>query len=66
MRRLEDIVNSLERGEVSLDESLALFEEGLQISKACLQKLSEAEARLKTLSRDVNGTFHLNDPSEDE
>ncbi len=49
LKRLEDIVAKLEDGELQLEESLKLFEEGITISRACNQKLSEAENRVKLL-----------------
>jgi exodeoxyribonuclease VII small subunit len=66
MHRLEEIVDRLERGEVSLDESLKLFEEGMEISKSCLSKLSAAETRLKSLSKDMNGKFSIIDIEQEE
>ena len=49
LKRLEEIVSKLEDGELQLEESLKLFEEGIKISRACNQKLSEAEKRVKVL-----------------
>jgi exodeoxyribonuclease VII small subunit len=49
LKRLEEIVAKLEDGELQLEESLKLFEEGVKISRACNQKLSEAEKRVKLL-----------------
>jgi len=49
LKRLEDIVAKLEDGELQLEESLKLFEEGITISRACNQKLTEAENRVKLL-----------------
>jgi|WetSurMetagenome_2_1015567.scaffolds.fasta_scaffold323763_2 exodeoxyribonuclease VII small subunit len=66
MHRLEEIVDRLERGEVSLDESLKLFEEGMEISRSCLNKLSAAETRLKSLSKDMNGKFTIIDVEQEE
>ncbi len=47
--RLEEIVGKMERGELSLDESLKLFEEGVKLSKECHQRLSEAENKVRIL-----------------
>lgn len=66
LKRLEEIVGILEDGEVSLDEAIKLYEEGIQISKACMDRLSKAELTLKRLSKDVNGNFELFDEQVDE
>jgi len=50
LTRLEAIVNELENGELSLEESLARFEEGVSISRQCQQSLSEAEQRVATIT----------------
>jgi len=51
LKRLEEIVNSLESGrDVSLDEMIAAYSEGLQLSKLCQQKLNEAELQIKEIS----------------
>ena len=47
--RLEEIVGKMERGELSLDDSLKLFEEGVRLSKECHQRLSEAENKVRIL-----------------
>jgi exodeoxyribonuclease VII small subunit len=47
--RLETIVQSLERGDLSLDESLKAFEEGVKLSKNCLKLLDDAERRVDIL-----------------
>jgi exodeoxyribonuclease VII small subunit len=49
LKRLEEIVSKLEDGELQLEQSLKLFEEGIGISRACNQKLTEAENRVKLL-----------------
>ena len=46
LEKLEIIVKQLERGELSLDESLDHFAEGIRLSKACLDKLNIAEERI--------------------
>lgn len=47
--RLEEIVGRLETGELPLEESLALFEEGVKLAKYCTGKLDAAEGRLQIL-----------------
>ena len=49
LKRLEEIVHKLEDGEIPLEESLKLFEEGVQISRACNIKLADAEKKVKQL-----------------
>lgn len=49
LKRLEEIVHKLEDGEIALEESLKLFEEGVKISRDCNKKLTEAEKRVKLL-----------------
>jgi exodeoxyribonuclease VII small subunit len=49
LKRLEEIVAKLEDGELQLEESLKLFEEGVKISRACNTKLGEAEEKVKLL-----------------
>lgn len=49
LQRLEKIVHELEKGEVALDKSLALFEEGMKLSAACKKELTEAEGKVEIL-----------------
>ena len=58
-KRLESIVENLEKGESTLEESLKTFEEGMELVKICSQKLNEAEARIQKLVQDKNGDFFL-------
>ena len=55
MRRLEDIVEELEKGELDIDKSLKIFEEGIKMSRLCSKKLSEAEAKIEKLTRNEKG-----------
>ncbi len=50
LSRLEEIVQKMEKGELSLEDSLKLFEEGVGLSKACQLKLTEAENKVKILT----------------
>lgn len=59
IRRLEQIVGDLEQGDVPLDDALKMYEEGIELSKACVEKLTQSEFRLKKLSKDIEGSFHL-------
>lgn len=54
--RLEEIVGKMETGELSLEDSLKLFEEGVKLSRECNVQLSEAEQKVKLLlGVDENG-----------
>ncbi len=55
LTRLEEIVRKMEQGEVSLDASLALFEEGVALSRHCAGKLDEAEKRIAVLTGGEGG-----------
>ena len=48
--RLEEIVNLLERGDCSLEEAMALFEEGAKLSGGCYQALQQAEQKISLLT----------------
>ena len=49
LTRLEEIVQKMERGELALEESLKLFEEGVKLSRDCHAQLTQAEAQVKKL-----------------
>ena len=49
LQRLEKIVDELEKGEIQLEKSLTLFEEGIQLSSACRKELEEAEGKVEVL-----------------
>ena len=55
MKKLEKIVDELEKGEYSLEESLQKFEEGLKLGKSCREMLEKAELRVRQLIADENG-----------
>lgn len=70
MARLEAIVGELENGDLPLDESLKIFEEGIRLSKNCLKVLEEAERKVEVLVQDKNGkkqlrAFSLDDDGAD-
>jgi len=64
IKRLEEIVESLERGSVPLDLAINLYEEGVNISKECAERLKASELKIKKLSKDVNGQFNLEKDEE--
>lgn len=52
VKRLEEIVALLERNEVSLDDSMKLYEEGVRISSFCNKKLTEAKQKITEINKD--------------
>lgn len=65
LEKLEEIVSKLEDGDLSLDESLKLFEEGVKLSRECQEKLASAERKIQKLTDDGDGSFELSDISPD-
>ncbi len=57
MARLEEIVRALEGGDVPLDASLALYEEGVALVRLCNARLDHAQQRVKILSAAEDGTM---------
>ncbi|MBW1998923.1 MAG: exodeoxyribonuclease VII small subunit [Deltaproteobacteria bacterium] len=57
MERLEQIVRGLESGDLSLEESLKIFEEGMNLIKFCSKKLEEAEQKVTMLVKDSEGKY---------
>ena len=55
LKQLEEIVGKLEGGDLTLDKSLELFEEGVKISRFCNTKLEEAERKVETLIKGADG-----------
>ena len=74
MERLEEIVQTLEKGDMPLEESLKVFEEGVRLSKTCMGKLDEAEKRVEILVKNRDKAVlkpfttepNVNDNSENE
>lgn len=64
---LESVVERLERGELTLDESVRLFEEGVHLSNACKLELEKAEGRIQVLVETQGGGVQVSDMDvEDE
>lgn len=61
MQRLEQIVRAMEQGDVPLEESLKLFQEGTQLVRSCNQLLEEAQLQVTKIMTAPDGT-----PSEEE
>jgi exodeoxyribonuclease VII small subunit len=49
LSRLEEIVRKMENGDLSLEDSLKAFEEGIKLSRLCAKKMDEAERRVEVL-----------------
>ncbi|MCP4823749.1 MAG: exodeoxyribonuclease VII small subunit [Shimia sp.] len=55
MRELEQVVGQLERGDVELEKSIALYERGAALKARCEKKLKEAEEKVAAITLDGNG-----------
>ena len=55
LEELEGIVRELEQGELTLEKSLELFEQGVKLSRECQERLNQAERRIEMLTRDNQG-----------
>jgi exodeoxyribonuclease VII small subunit len=67
LSRLEGIVSKLEGGDLDLEESLKLFEEGIHLCRFCSQKLDAAEKKVEILLKDREGVLqsHPFEPEEE-
>jgi exodeoxyribonuclease VII small subunit len=59
LKQLEKIVDQLERGDLPLEESLRLFEDGVRLSSACKQELDAAEGKVQILMKERDGSMRL-------
>lgn len=66
LKELETIVERLEKGDVSLEESLKLFEKGVQLARACQKALQDAEQKVQLLTRSDDESFQLEPLSTDD
>jgi len=57
MCQLEQIVLKLEKGDISLEESISSFQQGIELSRYCAAKLDEAEKRISILLQDEEGNL---------
>ncbi len=65
LNELEKIVQKLEDGDMPLEESLKLFEEGVKLSRDCRERLTSAERRIEVLMKDAEGGISLESISEE-
>ena len=59
LEELESVVEQLESGDLSLEDSLAAFEKGVNLVKYCNQKLNEVEKKVEVLVKDKDGKFQF-------
>lgn len=65
LQRLEQIVRAMERGDVALEESLKLFQEGTELVRNCGKLLDDAELQLKKVMTAADGSPVLEDFADD-
>jgi exodeoxyribonuclease VII small subunit len=61
LKALEAVVEQLERGDLPLEDSVKLFEQGMALSAACKQDLEAAEGKLQVLMKQQNGKMEAKD-----
>ena len=64
IKKLEEIVEKLESGEIDLEQSVLLYEEGMKLKSFCQQKLKEVELKIKTIKLE-NGKINKEKFKED-
>ncbi|MCK4322225.1 exodeoxyribonuclease VII small subunit [candidate division WOR-3 bacterium] len=64
LKRLEEIVDTLEKGELPLEESLKLFEEGMKLLAELKKYLSSAEVKIQKLIKDSEGRIKTDEYTE--
>jgi len=66
LTQLETVVERLEKGDLTLDESVRLFEEGMKLSQACKKELEQAEGRIQVLVEGKGGKMQVAEMEEEE
>jgi exodeoxyribonuclease VII small subunit len=59
LKKLEKIVEDLEKGDLSLDEALKKYQEGIELSRLCAQRLDSAKKKIDVLAKNKKGEFEL-------
>lgn len=59
LKKLEKIVEDLEKGDLTLDEALKKYQEGIELSRACSQRLESAKKKIEVISKNKKGEFEL-------
>lgn len=65
MSRLQEVVNQLDNSDLSLEDSISLFEEGLRLSSQCNKKLKEFEEKIESITDEYQVKEDLNHESTD-
>ncbi|MDD4941645.1 MAG: exodeoxyribonuclease VII small subunit [Candidatus Omnitrophica bacterium] len=65
LKKLEKIVEELEQGDLSLDEALKKYQEGIELSRACTARLENAKKKIDVLAKNKKGDFELKPLDED-
>ena len=59
LKKLEKIVEDLEKGDLSLDEALKKYQEGIELARLCAQRLENAKKKIDVLVKNKKGDFEL-------
>lgn len=59
LKKLEKIVEDLEKGDMSLDEALKKYQEGIELARICSQRLESAKKKIDVLVKNKKGEFEL-------
>ena len=59
LKKLENIVEELEQGDLSLDEALKKYQDGIELSRLCAARLESAKKKIDVLARNKKGDFEL-------
>lgn len=65
LKKLENVVAKLESGEIMLEESIRLFEEGMKLSSLCQKRLDDADRKIETLLRQPGGIVSVTEDESD-
>lgn len=66
LKKLEKIVEELEQGDLSLDEALKKYQDGIELSRLCSARLENAKKKIDTLTKNKKGDFELKPLEQDE
>ena len=66
LKELEQIVTHLEEGDLALEDSLKLFEDGVRLSRECRERLTAAERRIEVLMKEADGSLGLQSIDPDQ
>ncbi|MFA4984526.1 MAG: exodeoxyribonuclease VII small subunit [Candidatus Omnitrophota bacterium] len=65
LKKLEKIVEDLEKGDLSLDEALKKYQDGIGLARMCAERLENAKKKVELLTKNKKGGFDLKAPEED-